>query len=235
MSKLSLDAKAILDELFQNSKDAASKGRSLAEQTLGVPESGESRDQMLSGMKKGALAAGAIALLLGTSGGRKLTGTAVKLGGLAAVGGLAYKAYSNWQSQQGDASVAHSGTPIGDLDTTSANDRSLLLVRAMIAAARADGQLDDTERQKITQQIDNFGLEPLTTSFLMNEMNQPADLEELAASAGSDEESAELYLASAMVIDIDQPQEREYLDKLAAALKLDPGLASALEHQLAEA
>lgn len=233
-----MDAKSILEELFQNSKTAATKGISLAEESLGVPESGESRDQMLSGMKKGALAAGALALLLGTSGGRKLTGTAVKIGGLAAVGGLAYKAYTNWQSQQASTagnSGTSSGTPIGDLEDSAAQDRSLLLVRAMISAARADGHLDEQEKANITQQIDNFGLDPSTATFLLSELNQPVDVAELAKACSSQEECAELYLASAMVIDVDQPEERAYLDRLAGSLKLDQGLASALEHQLSQA
>jgi len=45
------------------------------------------------------LAAGALAgLLLGTGTGRKITGSALKVGGLAAIAGLAYKAYQNYSS-----------------------------------------------------------------------------------------------------------------------------------------
>jgi len=230
-----MDAKSILEDLFQNSKTAATKGISLAEESLGVPESGESRDQMLSGMKKGALAVGAIALLLGTSGGRKLTGTAVKIGGLAAVGGMAYKAYNNWQAQQSSGASTNNGTPIGDLVDNEAQDRSLLLVRGMIAAARADGHLDDTEKANIAKQIDNFGLDTSTASFLLSELNKPVEMDELARACHSPEECAELYLASAMVINVDQPEERAYLDRLAAMLKLDASLAGALESQLAQA
>ena len=49
--------------------------------------------------KDNPLAAGAlVAVLLGTGTGRKVTGSAIKLGGLAAVAGLAYKAYQNYQN-----------------------------------------------------------------------------------------------------------------------------------------
>src|SRR6185369_6742197 len=49
--------------------------------------------------KDNPLAAGAlVAVLLGTGTGRQLTGTALKLGGLAAIGGLAYKAYQNYKN-----------------------------------------------------------------------------------------------------------------------------------------
>ena len=49
--------------------------------------------------KDNPLAAGALAaVLLGTGTGRAVTGSALKLGGLAAIGGLAYKAYQNYQA-----------------------------------------------------------------------------------------------------------------------------------------
>ena len=49
--------------------------------------------------KDNPLAAGAlVAVLLGTGTGRAVTGTALKLGGIAAIGGLAYKAYQNYQN-----------------------------------------------------------------------------------------------------------------------------------------
>ena len=49
--------------------------------------------------KDNPLATGAIAtVLLGTSTGRSVTGSALKLGGIAAVAGIAYKAYQNYQS-----------------------------------------------------------------------------------------------------------------------------------------
>lgn len=227
-----MDAKAILEDLFQTSKEAARKGVTLAEEKLGVPKDGEERDAMLAGMSKGALVAGAIALLLGTKGGRSLTGTAVKLGGLAAVGGVAYKVFKEWQSGQQGVEVSDTGTPLAELDERSANDRSLLLIRSMISAAKADGHVDAAERKKITEQINKFGLEEAATSFLMTEINAELNPEELAASVTSSEEAAEVYLASAMVIEVDEPQERLYLNRLAKALGLAPELTEALESQI---
>jgi len=58
---------------------------------------------MLRGLGKGAAAAGALALLVGTKGGRRVTGTALKLGSLAALGGVGYTAYRNWQEKQSGA------------------------------------------------------------------------------------------------------------------------------------
>ncbi|WP_191864436.1 DUF533 domain-containing protein, partial [Pseudomonas viridiflava] len=55
---------------------------------------------LLSGAGGGALAAGAMSLLRG-KGSRGTGGKALKYGGLAALGVLAYKAYNNWQASQG--------------------------------------------------------------------------------------------------------------------------------------
>lgn len=226
-----MDAKAMLEELLASSRGAAEKGLSLAEDKLGVPESGEQRDAMLSGMTKGALAAGAAALLLGTSGGRKLTGTALTLGGLAAVGGIAYKAYNEWQSSQGTAGT-HTGTPIGELGPSDSEQRSQLLLKAMISAARADGHMDDAEKQRIRSRVDELGLDAETVSFIEQQIREPLDAGQLAAAVSTQEEAAEVYLVSVMVLDVDSEQERRYLDRLSGALNLAPGLAATLESQL---
>ncbi len=228
-----MDTKAILDSLLETSQRATKKGIELAENKMNVPESGPERDQMLDGMKKGALAAGAIALLLGTDSGRKLTGTAVKVGGLAAVGGLAYKAYNNWQQSQSRQAPRHTGTPIDELAEPAANTRSESIVRAMIMAAKADGHIDANERKVITAQLENLGLEDDITSFLLNELDKPMNLESIAAEADSPEAAAEIYLASAMVVDFAETAEREYMDSLATALKIDPVLARNLESEVA--
>jgi len=226
-----MDTKALLEDLLKSSRLAAEKGVTLAEEKLGVPEEGEQRDAMLSGMTKGALAAGAIALLLGTSGGRKLSGTALKLGGLAAVGGLAYKAYNEWQKSQSGVG-SHSGKPLGEAGSAEARQRSLLLLRAMLSAARADGHMDTEERQNIENRIKTLGLDDETLTFVQAEMQDSMSPGQLAAAVETEEEGAELYLASAMVLDIDGQAERVYLDRLAGALNLAPGLAATLEREL---
>lgn len=118
--------------------------------------------------KDNPLAAGALAaVLLGTGAGRQVTGTAVKLGGLAAIGGLAYKAYQNYKAGQKPADVAREPEllppPAGDsFDPAQAPqgeaEFALTIVRAMIAAAKADGRIDEAERGKI---IDKVGLSGL--------------------------------------------------------------------------
>ena len=223
-----MDAKVILENLLDTSQTATKKGLEIAEQKLGVPEEGEQRQAMLDGLGKGALAAGAVALLLGTKSGRTLTGTALKVGGVAAVGGLAYKAFNQWQQQQ-NADLPHTGTPINDLAENEAQIRSEAVVRAMITAAKSDGHVDTTEQKTIAAKIESFGLEQDVMSFLMRELNKPMDVDSVVASSDSPEAAREIYLASAMVVDLNGTEEREYMDSLAAGLQLDADLVKELE------
>lgn len=224
-----MDARAFLDQLLHSAKDLSGRGRDMAEQKLGVPQAGAERDAMLSGLGKGALAGGALALLLGTGAGRRLTGTALKLGGLAAVGGLAYQAYKNWQAGQAQTEA---GTPINELTGPQAEDRSRVLLRAMIAAAKADGHIDDKERANIESQLARLGLESDASRFIQEELAKPLDVDAIAAHSDSPETAAEIYLASRLVIDVDNDEERAYLNKLTAALNLPSELVAQLEAQV---
>jgi uncharacterized membrane protein YebE (DUF533 family) len=246
-----MDAKAILEGLLEKSQRATQTGIQMAEDRKIIPPAGDERTAMLKGAGAGALAAGAIALLFGSKGTRKFVGKAAKLGGTAAIGGLAYKAYTDWQAQQAgsaqqqpqlDTSASSVGalnlsqfdvgTPINDLADKAAAKRSESLMQAMITAARADGHVDDDEMNLITQQINNLGLEQDVTRFLLSEMSKPVDVERIAALADTPETAAELYIASAMVVDLDDPIERTYLDKLALAMNLDAQLVTQLEAPL---
>jgi uncharacterized membrane protein YebE (DUF533 family) len=228
-----MDVKALVDDLLKQGRDLASQGKDLAEQKLGIPEAGPERDATLSAMGKGALAAGALALLFGTGTGRKVTGTALKVGGLAALGGVAYKAYQQWQASQAGqtAQTADAGTPVDRLTGPAAERRSVALLRAMIAAANADGHIDEAERKRIADGIARLGLQGEALRTLEAEVKAPLDPAGVARGADSPEAAAEIYLASFLVLDVDQPAERRYLDELARHLRLDPELARGLESQ----
>jgi uncharacterized membrane protein YebE (DUF533 family) len=186
------------------------------------------------------LAAGAIAaVLLGTGPGRKLTGSAVKLGGLAAIGGLAYKAYQNYQA--GNRPVEATGeeqvllpppsdTPFNPAQAPQGESEfALTLIRAMVAAAKADGHIDDDERRRIGEKLSMAGMDSEAGRFLDAEMAKPATLDELVASAKSDAQKVELYTASRLAITSDTRAERGYLDLLAGRLGLPDTLVDHIE------
>ncbi|MEM7250286.1 MAG: DUF533 domain-containing protein [Pseudomonadota bacterium] len=227
-----MDAKGLLESILGSGRDALAKGRDVAEDKLGVPSEGTERDAMLSGMGKGAMAAGALALLLGTGAGRRLTGTALKLGGLAAVGGLAYKAFQNWkEGQSAPEAEALPGPPVGELTDERSEQRSLALLRAMMAAARADGVMDADERQTIQEQLKEMDVDAATAASVITDIDRAADPKWVAEGADSPAAAAEIYLVSLLVIDDVNPQERAYLQALADALGLSPALVNELEKQ----
>lgn len=225
-----MDAQKLLDELLSSGQELVAKGRMAVEEKLNIPEVGEQRDAMLAGMSKGALAVGTLALLLGTKGGRKLTSGALKIGSLAAVSGLAWKAFQDWQAKQpGSATENGSGRPISELDAPEAQLRSLLLLRAMITAAKSDGHISAVEQEKINALIEHLGIDSDVLGIMRREIANPVDVAALVASVDTIAEAAEVYLTSLMVIDEDSPVGRKYLNDLASALKLDADLVAELE------
>ena len=179
------------------------------------------------------------AFLLGTGSGRALTGSVLKIGGLAAVAGLAYQAYRNYQSGKApaetptrgaellpppsDTAFHHSQTP------QSENEFAMTLVRAMIAAAQADGDIDLVERQTILERLRAAGVGEEAEAMLEAELRQPVSIGRLVAGAQTDAQKVELYTASRLALEVDTPVERSYLQALATRLKLPDNLVRHIE------
>jgi uncharacterized membrane protein YebE (DUF533 family) len=199
--------------------------------------------------KDNPLATGAIAaVLLGTGTGRELTGSVLKLGGLAAIAGLGYQAYKNWQggnAPAGDASTATTATPellppptdsgFHPEDAANSADFAVILVRGMIAAARADGHIDDDERQAILGKVQLAGLGADAQAFLESELASPVDLDTIVGAATTESQKVELYTASRIAIEPDTRAERGYLDLLAGRLGLADALVDHIEATVASA
>ena len=81
--------------------------------------------------------------------------------------------------------------------------RATLLIRAMIAAAAADGRIDEKERQTIVAGLKQAGLEADAEQFLTRELNNPATPDELAAAAASPMEAVQVYTAARIAVDPD--------------------------------
>ncbi len=223
-----MDAKTLLEQLLQSGRQWVDKGRELAEEQLDIPPEGEKREAMLDGMKKGALAAGALALLLGTRGGRAVTGTALRLGSVAALGGLAWKAYQEWMGDGGRDDAAP-GKPLDQLEGEAADRRARQIIRAMIAAAKADGHIDEEEKKRIDEQLARMKLVDGASDFIAKELDKPLNIHDVVEGVDDPEAAVEIYLASRMVIDVDNIPERIYLKSLARELKLSDELVERLD------
>jgi uncharacterized membrane protein YebE (DUF533 family) len=178
------------------------------------------------------------ALLLGTGAGRSLAGSAVRLGGLALIGGLAYKAYQNYQ--KGNPILA-GGKPAEPQALSAAPDGSGFepgavsdeaarrYIRTMIAAAAADGRIDAAEQQKIMGGLRQAGIEQAARRFLAAEISNPATPRELAEGITSPEEALQVYTAARVAVDLDSSEEHQFLSSLAGELGIDRTLAAQVD------
>ena len=183
----------------------------------------------------GAALGGLGLLLLGTRGGRGLVGGAATLGGLAMVGGLAYKAWQKHQAGEAPAAQAQieaapDASPFGETGNPEQdNETSMLVLRAMIAAAASDGVIDNSERSRIIGALESAGLDVHAAKFLDAEFAKPATIAELAAAANTPALAAQAYTAARIAIEPDGMKEKAFLMNLAVALGLDVGLVAQID------
>jgi uncharacterized membrane protein YebE (DUF533 family) len=102
--------------------------------------------------------------------------------------------------------------------TNAMEDNAKLMIRAMIQAAKADGEIDLEEQQKILSKLGEIG--PAERAFVEAEMRKPVDIMGLAQDTG-DAMKAQVYAMSLMAVRVDNASEAAYLDGLARALGLD--------------
>ena len=109
---------------------------------------------------------------------------------------------------------------------------ALILIEAMVNAAKADGTIDDTERARILGEMDKAGASAAERAWLEEEMAKPADLEALLAKVHGPDLAAQVYAASVLVTGNDDSSERAYLGLLAARLGLSGEMVDAINRQI---
>ncbi|PNB71783.1 DUF533 domain-containing protein [Pseudomonas sp. GW456-E7] len=149
---------------------------------------------------------------------------------LASLGMMAFQAYQAWQRSQASAPQEAPRT-VDLLAGPEAEEHSHAILRALIAAAKADGRIDESEKQMISTEIGRHTDDPQLQQWLDDEVAKPLDPNEVAQSATDPGMASEMYLASVMLVDDQQDAERNYLDELAAALQIEPELQLRLEQQ----
>ncbi|MGL4397223.1 MAG: tellurite resistance TerB family protein [Hyphomicrobium sp.] len=172
-------------------------------------------------------------LVLGTRTGRSVAGSAARLGALALIGGLAYKAFQNYQTGKplitGDSALDAAPTGSGFEPAAVTNDAAALYIRAMIAAAAADGRIDAGEQAKIVGGLKQAGVDREAEEFLADALNNPMTPEQLAGLVSGPEEAVQVYTAARLAIDPDTSGEQAFLASLARALGVDGKLAAHID------
>lgn len=218
-----MNIRALLEQ-FSNSSPVDSVGGQGVSNALGHLTS-----QLPSGLAGGAVAGGIMALVMSNKSARKFAGTAATYGGAAFLGGLAYKAYKNWQSGQ------HEEATISEKSFTSAGvlspDYQLTLIKGMIGAAQADGHIDAEEQRRIFESIAKMDLSLEVKATVLDLLRQPVSIGEIVKGAQTLEQKTELYLVSCMIIDAEHQSEKNWLTNLSQAMDLPADLAFQLQLQ----
>lgn len=206
----------------------------------GITESLGKLTSNIPGGLAGGAAGGIMALLMSNKSARKFAGKAATYGGAAVLGGLAYKAFQNWQRNDSEYdNAAPAQVRVSDEKAFVEGARQpvfeLKLIQAMIAAARADGYIDDIEQSHIFNAVEQMEMSTEMKGMVFDLMRQSISVADLAQGIENIEHKSELYLASCLVMTPDHPAELAHLDELARALALPEGLAQQLQSQARQA
>jgi uncharacterized membrane protein YebE (DUF533 family) len=231
-----LDPKSLLDQLLGGQSGLGQPG-GLGNMARDAQQ--KFRESPLNSFGGGAAMGGLLGVLLGGKAMRRVTGGALGYGGAAALGALALRAYQNYQqgkALQGGpaltpeqfAQVPASELPHA-LPAADGSPLELMLMRAMIGAAKSDGQVDAQEQQHLFEQVERLQLDAEAKAAVFDLLAKPLELSTLNASLLSEAQRAEVYLAARLATDGSHPGERAYLDALASRLQLAAPLRAQLD------
>ncbi|MED5503538.1 MAG: tellurite resistance TerB family protein [Pseudomonadota bacterium] len=221
-----MDLKSLLNQALKS--DLIKQGAdALGKQSSNIKSS--SNSSQLKTLGAGAIGGGLIGMLMGSKKSKKMAkkmgSGALKVGGAAALGALAYKVYNDWQSKQDAQGVNETFDP-------DDNEHAKLILKAMIGAAKADGHVDEEEMARIEQALTEMGADDRVRQLVYQELHKPLDPAEIARLATSPQQASEIYLASLIVADEQNFMEKAYLQELAKQLNLAPEVTHQLEAQL---
>lgn len=168
-------------------------------------------------------------------GGKKL----LKYGGLAAIGYVAYQAWQKNQAQKaGGVAAAPTVPPVAaaaalpapfDLEASANASNALRVIQAMVAASKADGVVDATERDRVFDKLREANLPQQDQDEVLRLLTQPMDMDAVVRGVDSRELALEIYAASVFAVSPASRAERAYLDLLAARLGLEGDLSVQIE------
>jgi len=176
------------------------------------------------------LAVGGLGALAGAllGGGGGAARGALGGGAMALLGSLALEAVQGLSSQPaGGAPAAPPAelplglrAPANAAEENALESKAMVILKAMINAAKADGQLDNAEMQRILGQLEEAGVDAEAREFVQAETRRPFDSHGFPE-VSNVQTAVEVYAASVLAIEVDTPAEREYLRRLAQGLGLE--------------
>ena len=198
---------------------------------------------LLGGLMGGGSSAGSSGGGLGNLGSLLGGGSGAAAGGMAGgLGGL-LESISGGGSAAGNAgATAPSSGSLGDLlngalkgdkipePEPAQEDQARLLIRAMVNAAKSDGNIDQEEQQKI---VSNLGddVSDEERQFVISEMQSPFDAQGFISSIPQGS-GPQVYMMSLLGITLDTPEEAKYLDALRKGVSMSESEANAIHEKL---
>ncbi|HIO96805.1 MAG TPA: tellurite resistance TerB family protein [Leucothrix sp.] len=104
-----------------------------------------------------------------------------------------------------------------------------IMLRAMINAAKSDGNITEDEQRKITEHLGDISAEE--AAFVRKEINEPLDTQGFIQSIPRGMEQ-QVYLMSLMAIDLDSNEEAHYLDQLAKGLNISKDVCNQIHEKV---
>lgn len=220
--------------------------------------SGLSKSGVLTGAAGGVAGSVLTGVLMGNKSTKKMGKKALQVGAMAAIGGLAWKAYKHYSDNKTSATVQQPQTatnptnspapslanqfdymaqiPVERFEAVVVDDTSecgqMLLVRAMITAAYADGHIDSQEQQRIFKRVDEMDLSTSDKASLFDELRKPLSVDQLVGKIPNSETAVEAYAASLIAVDLNAPASRIYLQQLGDKLFIPSELRQSMLKQL---
>lgn len=206
----------------------------------GSAQGGSGLGGLLGSLAGGGASGGGLGDLLGQLQGQQGGGSAQAGGAgglLGALLGGAGGANTSANSTQGDMG-ALLGNALGQNApgaqapapaSTEQTNQAALLIRAMINAAKADGNVDAQEQENIVGKLGDIG--PEEAAFIRAEMQAPLDVDGFIKSVPKGLEQ-QIYVLSLMTVNLDSKAEADYLDKLAKGFNISEQASNQIHGQL---
>jgi uncharacterized membrane protein YebE (DUF533 family) len=226
-----MNTKYLLDQLLRSGSEVLNPKSST---TNSYEKPRNDLSSIISDKGAPALVGGVLGLLLGSKSGRKMGGKVLTYGGLAVLGTLAYKAYQNYQKESANPKGQPNPQPLDSLPEAEADSHCRAILVALIAASKADGHIDERERQLIDQEMSRLTTDSSIRQWLDSELKKPLDPASVARYATSQSMASEMFLASLLAVDEQSFMEKTYLEELARQMNLPVELQSQLKQQVQE-
>ncbi len=142
------------------------------------------------------------------------------------------------------APVPHPPTPVSPAPTISdtpeerttgsaanTEELAMTMIQVMIAAAHADGTMDEEEEKAVLDKLKDGDLDQEEKIFLLNEMHNPKSIPELTKNITDPAVAKAVYMLAVSTINLDTPEERNWLDELAQNIGISKAVQSFIDGQ----